>query len=337
MTTPSSIVYSVHNNLPNCLASDLYSSQLDFVLRRSNCKSYHLVHLSPSQFIFKYLFFRLRHHALLITSNPFVCFLPFANNICLTYFHHLRDPFASIVTFDLYELKKLVLLKLLTLNKRVWFLTVSHATAESIYKYSTIRPKCLVKYNPLPFHPSQLRLVSRTSDTLLNNSSTQLPLKIIFVARFCQRKCFSRLVDYLHHCYVSSMPFTATLVTNSNGMEVFKKLISKFPTDFISSIRILVSVTDQNLANLYSEATCLVCTSDTEGFYMPLFEAIKHDCIPILPRINIFYNELLGDSFPFYADCKEEFITCVTNLSNPACRKLAMLHFKEVLALVTSD
>lgn len=335
MPTSGSIVYSVHNNLSDCLASDLYSSQVNFVLERSNCKSFHLVHLTPKQFIFKYLLFQLKRHSILITSNPFVCFLPFLNNICLTYFHHLRDPLASILTVDLYELRKLVLLKLLSLNKRVCFLTVSHATAESIYKHSLIRPKCFVKYNPLPFHPNQLTLASRTSDTRLNNSNKWHPLKIIFVARYCKRKCFPKLVDYLHYCYVSSIPFTAILVTNSDGMEVFKMLISKYSSDFISSIRILVSVTDHHLANLYSEATCLICTSDTEGFFMPLFEAIKYDCIPILPRINVFKNELLGDTYPFYADCQEEFMSCVTNLSNPSLRKLAMLHFKETLALVS--
>ena len=46
-------------------------------------------------------------------------------------------------------------------------------------------------------------------------------------------------------------------------------------------------------------------------------------------------NELLGDTYPFYADCQEEFMSCVTNLSNPSLRKLAMLHFKETLALVS--
>jgi glycosyltransferase involved in cell wall biosynthesis len=160
---------------------------------------------------------------------------------------------------------------------------------------------------------------------------------LLFIARFCKRKGFPKLVQYLKHCYDNLLPFHITVVTNLKGTDVLSGFLSKHPTEFSRCFSIMTSVANDKLIELYSQADCLICTSDTEGFYMPLFESARYNCPVILPRLQLFTNELLNNSYPLYADNKHEFLSCLARLSDPTVNTCAHAALQDSISAVASQ
>ncbi len=73
------------------------------------------------------------------------------------------------------------------------------------------------------------------------------------------------------------------------------------------------TVSDHELANLYSHAEALVFPSLMEGFGLPALEALAHGCPVIVSDIPVFH-EVLGD-LPKYFDPHDEnaLIKCLKN------------------------
>lgn len=82
-------------------------------------------------------------------------------------------------------------------------------------------------------------------------------------------------------------------------MEAFAKAVETFGGDR-AMLRFLEHVSDAELAGLYRNALCTVCSSRIEGFSLPIIEAPACGC-PLLASDNDAHRELLGTSGVHFA------------------------------------
>jgi hypothetical protein len=74
----------------------------------------------------------------------------------------------------------------------------------------------------------------------------------------------------------------------------------------------LEGISDEYLERIYSAATCLIVSSEGEGFGLPLVEAARHK-LPILARDIPVFREVAGEHAAYFRGVEpEDIVECIT-------------------------
>ena len=245
-------------------------------------------------------------HRFIFTDSP-VKFLFSKEKVFLSYFHHLRPLWPSLISFDLYELRKYIYLLLLTFNPGIIFVTVSNSTADNL---SILIPpsRITVRYNP----PTS-NILSKNDKFFLApiNLDRSTLFNVLFIARFSKRKNFKSCVNIFKSLKLIYPSSSITFITDQIGADFLKR--NHYYNLPSNSLQVCVNVSSSTLSRIINDCDFLICTSDCEGFYYPFFEALTYGKFTFLPNLPIFI-EMAGSNYPLLYSSTDDLISKINRL-----------------------
>jgi glycosyltransferase involved in cell wall biosynthesis len=131
-----------------------------------------------------------------------------------------------------------------------------------------------------------------------SNFALQFDDYILAVGHLEARKNYINLIDAFLNLSRRWSKMGLVIVGKDNGEEqAIRRLVEKL--NLLGRVKILASISDRELVELYRSAQLLVFPSLYEGFGIPLLEAMATDCPLAVSDIDVFH-EIAGDAALYF-------------------------------------
>ncbi|MCO6441835.1 MAG: glycosyltransferase [Nitrococcus mobilis] len=149
--------------------------------------------------------------------------------------------------------------------------------------------------------PAKLAAAARSGRKEAEQKLTTTPLELIFVGRLNRLKGFDRVrsVCLRLNEYGAAWDIKAILHVVGKDTPESPQLLAELQLPRIRLIR-HGYLDDRALNELYRRSGFCLLLSRNEGFGLPLLEAIRQCCVPLLSDIAIF-QEVMGPEYPLFA------------------------------------
>jgi len=173
---------------------------------------------------------------------------------------------------------------------------VSHVTLNALKQYFptvTTHKKTTVVYNYVDFNAVNFNAVDVGVDEPTPPSQIAAELPFPFILSVAQHRKNKNL-DLLIQAYALLLqqgqldPATQLLLVGSSGPETDALITLIQSLSLQNQVRMMAAIADRELCWLYQHCTLFVIPSATEGFCLPLVEALSFGCRVVCSEIPIF-------------------------------------------------
>ncbi|CAJ1863992.1 glycosyltransferase family 4 protein [Aeromonas veronii] len=217
----------------------------------------------------------------------------------------------------------LILLFQMIISDRV--IAISKFTMKEM---AALYPKYLMRKVAVIYNGVSRRFGKKKS--LHCNSNYHSRPYLLCVGNIKPHKNIIKFVDFFSSESTLSRDYDLVIVGQSEGFKTGDSINKALP----SSVIFTGFVSDERLAEIYSNAIAFVYPSLYEGFGLPLFEAMLFELPIIASRIDVFY-ELAGDSIHYFDPYS--FDDFDRNLIELLKEKRDELQYHKILSLFSWD
>ncbi len=250
---------------------------------------------SNKLYIFLYLlfFFNSRGYKLIICPSLLPTIIFFNKSLKVIHDYTFKKYSKSLNLYQIFY--RYVLHIFLFFDNYIGYISKSTLKDIEIFGFSFLKNK--KKY----FLPNSVNIFK---STLKASKKSKNKLNFLYVGSLNYHKGFDNCIIFLNE-FINHFPnFKISINFAGKKKKQTNEILLKNKINTNIEYTIEDYVSDQRLTELYSKSDFLIFLSRNEGFGLPIFEAIHHNCIPILSNIDIFRELIQIKDYPFYNEFK---------------------------------